>query len=190
MKPKNTFIYLIGFPGSGKLTIAKELQKIIPSILVDNHLINNVVFSLIDTDGKTKLPMQVWDHTLAVRKIALATIRDLAKPDRNFIFTNCLREGDAVDRELYEEIVALAQFRSAKLLPVRISISIDELRRRVVSPGRKALLKDINPLGADENSLNSTVLRPDGCFELNVTELTAVAAAQRIVEELELRHGA
>jgi shikimate kinase len=47
-------IYLIGFAGCGKLTIAKAIQKKIDCILVDNHLINNVIFSLIDPDGKTR----------------------------------------------------------------------------------------------------------------------------------------
>ncbi|MHC3897692.1 UNVERIFIED_CONTAM: hypothetical protein LBW93_02045 [Wolbachia endosymbiont of Nasonia longicornis] len=32
-------IYLIGFPGSGKLTIAKELCNIIDGVIVDNNLL-------------------------------------------------------------------------------------------------------------------------------------------------------
>jgi adenylylsulfate kinase-like enzyme len=32
---ENTFIYLFGFAGAGKLTIAKEIQKHVPCILVD-----------------------------------------------------------------------------------------------------------------------------------------------------------
>lgn len=57
MAIENTFIYLMGFAGTGKLTIAKELQKIVPSILVDNHLILNVVFSLIEPEFKAMDPV-------------------------------------------------------------------------------------------------------------------------------------
>lgn len=36
-------LYLIGFAGTGKYTIAKELAKV-GYKLVDNHLINNSIF--------------------------------------------------------------------------------------------------------------------------------------------------
>ena len=72
----NTVIlYLIGFAGTGKLTIANEILERSPFLLVDNHFINNVVFSLIDTDGKSPLPPRVWENTRKVRSIVFDTIR-------------------------------------------------------------------------------------------------------------------
>ncbi|MFP3021702.1 MULTISPECIES: hypothetical protein [unclassified Wolbachia] len=41
-------IYLIGFSGNGKLTIAKELCNIIDGVIVDNNLFNNIIFDMID----------------------------------------------------------------------------------------------------------------------------------------------
>lgn len=49
---KNTIIYLLGFPGTGKYTIAKEICKQADFKLVDNHLINNPLFTLIENDDK------------------------------------------------------------------------------------------------------------------------------------------
>ena len=43
----STIIYLIGFAGCGKLTIAKAIQARYDCILVDNHFINNVILSLM-----------------------------------------------------------------------------------------------------------------------------------------------
>jgi shikimate kinase len=40
---RNTMIYLIGFAGAGKFTIAKEICKSAEARLVDNHLINNPI---------------------------------------------------------------------------------------------------------------------------------------------------
>jgi shikimate kinase len=37
----NTIIYLIGFPGVGKLTIAKELCNETSALLVDHHTLSN-----------------------------------------------------------------------------------------------------------------------------------------------------
>ena len=64
---QNTIIYLIGFAGTGKYTIAKEICRLTNARLVDNHLINNPVFSLIRADGKTLLPESVWEKTWAIR---------------------------------------------------------------------------------------------------------------------------
>src|SRR5688500_10955918 len=95
------FIYLIGFAGSGKLTIAKAIQERYDCILVDNHLVNNVIFSLIDPDGKSNLPKTVWLNVGRVRDAVLDTIRDLAKPGRSFIFTNELLEGEERDTQVF-----------------------------------------------------------------------------------------
>ena len=186
MKVENTFIYLIGFSGTGKLTIAKELQKLVPAILVDNHLINNVVFSLIDCDGVTPLPDEVWDYTWQVRDIVLSTIRHLSKPERNFIFTNELIEGSENDAKLFEEIETLATQRRANLFPVRLAISIDELCKRIVSPERKSKLKAIDAHDMRERAAISKVFIPDhpNRIELDVTHLSAVESAKIIASKV------
>lgn len=183
---QNTFIYLIGLPGTGKLTIAGEIKKLLPAILVDNHLINNVVFCLIDPDGKTKLPAKVWEHTLAIRQIVLETIRTLSKPNRNFIFTNALTNEDPADAVLFQEIVDLAKAKGARLFTVRLLISTEQLVRRVVSPDRVAKLKGIDPDAARRQSETHTVFTPktSDYIDLDVSNLTAAEAAQHIIRHL------
>lgn len=184
---ENTFIYLIGYPGAGKLTIARELQKLFPSILVDNHYVNNVVFNLIDTDGITPLPNRVWDYTKEIRRLVLDVIRELAKPKRNFIFTNALAAGDEVDEQLFQEIVQLALDRGANLLPVRVLVSREELCRRVASPERKCLLKSIDPEGACAAMDDYSILAPVNSFDLETSELSPAEASSVIVKELKRR---
>ncbi|MEY4463771.1 MAG: hypothetical protein RLZZ81_742 [Pseudomonadota bacterium] len=48
-----TIIYLIGKPGTGKYTIAKELVESV-YIICDNQLINNPIFALLGYDGFKK----------------------------------------------------------------------------------------------------------------------------------------
>jgi len=183
----NVFIYLIGLPGAGKLTVAKALQKQLPSILIDNHYINNIVFGLIDTDGVTSLPEKVWEHTNAVRKIVFDTIRDLSKPERNFIFTNALVENDLGDLGIYQDVVKLAKDRNAFLLPVRILVSREVLCERVVSNDRKLNLKAINPIAAAQCWDDNEVLVPENGFTLDTSELSAESAAEAIYIELKQR---
>lgn len=82
----NAIIYLLGYAGCGKRTIAQAIRQRFDAVLVDNHLINNTIFSLIEADGKTPLPEGVWNHVIAVRHAALATIRDVA-PGLGIILT-------------------------------------------------------------------------------------------------------
>jgi len=188
---ENTIIYLIGLPGAGKLTIAREIQKHFDSILVDNHYVNNVVFKLIDTDGVTPLSPRVWDYTKRVRELVLNVIRELAQPKRNFIFTNALAEGDKVDQQLYQDIVQLAQDRQARLLTVRILVSKEELCKRVGSSERKSLLKSIDQEDAARTWDKYEVLKPKNGFDLeSSSELSPEQAAIAILDELRRRHGA
>jgi hypothetical protein len=71
---KNTIFYLIGYPGTGKYTIAKEIAALTGAVLVDNHLINNLVFSVVGAEGKAPLPAGVWPKIESIRRIVLDTI--------------------------------------------------------------------------------------------------------------------
>ena len=53
---QKTIVYLIGYAGTGKYTIAKELGRLTGAILVDNHLINNLVFSVGGADRTRPVP--------------------------------------------------------------------------------------------------------------------------------------
>jgi hypothetical protein len=185
-------IYLIGFAGCGKLTIAQAIQARCDCILVDNHFINNVIFSLIDPDGKTKLPDKVWEHVWQVRSAVLDTIRDFAKPGRTFLFTNELLAGAERDRQLFLEIAELARHRSALFLPVRLTIAPGELARRVVAPGRAERFKEIDPQAALTKAQEREVFRPHGFdfLEVDVTTITAEEAAERILVGLRERQTA
>jgi len=179
-------IYLIGFSGCGKLTIAKAIQARLSCIIVDNHLINNVIFSLIDPDGKTKLPDAVWNNVRRVRSAAFDTIRDLAKPGRVFVLTNVLLENDEDDALWFEDVVKLARDRNSLLLPVRLTITPEELSRRVVSPGRAEQFKEIDPVAALDKAKRHQVFKPVGhdLLEIDVTRMTADTVAELVVNKL------
>ncbi len=182
-------IYLIGFPGCGKLTVARAIQTGYECILVDNHHINNVIFALLDPDGKTRLPEKVWDNVGRVRAAVLDTIRHLARPGRSFIFTNELLEAEEPDRKAFFEIAALASDRDALFLPVRLGISADELSRRVVSPGRAERFKETDAESALKKAQEREVFKPHGFkpFEIDITSLAPGEVAERILLELRSR---
>jgi shikimate kinase len=185
----NVILYLIGFAGTGKLTIAQAILARAPFLLVDNHFINNVVFRLIDTDGHSPLPPRVWEHVRKVRAVVFDTMRSLAKSERNFVLTNALVEGKPEDEQVFHEVSALATARGATFLPVRLLIAGEELARRVVSPQRQALLKSRNPDEAWRMAREHQVYIPKevAAFTLDVTTLSPAEAAEQILAEVRRR---
>jgi cytidylate kinase len=180
---QNAIIYLIGFAGTGKYTIAKEICRLTDARLVDNHLINNPVFSLIRADGKTPLPESVWEKAWAIRHIVLDVIKDISPKEFSFVFTNVLVDGESIDAKLFAEIVELANSRNSKLVPVRLLCDEDELCRRVQSSDRATRFKDMNAETARHRIRSQTVLsfKHPNLLDLDVTNLSALQAAEAII---------
>jgi hypothetical protein len=98
----NIFLYLLGFAGTDKLTIARAFARSVGAKLVDNHWINNPIFGLIDPDGVSPLPDAVWSQTAKVREAVLETIATLAKPGTNFVFSTTASRASATTKTCRE----------------------------------------------------------------------------------------
>jgi hypothetical protein len=186
----NTMIYLIGFAGVGKYTIAKAIAAMMAGRLevckvVDNHYVLNPIFNLIAQDGVTPLPAQVWDNAMQVRLAVLATIEHLSPRDWNFVFTNELTEdADGSNLMLYSQIFKVAQARGARFVPVRLQCDLEEHLSRVVRPERRERMKDVDPDEARDKHANHKLFMPDhaNTLTLDVTGLTPQVAARTVLD--------
>src|SRR5436190_9752003 len=79
-------ICLVGFPGVGKLTIARALAGVVAGTIVDNHWINDAVLRLLPM-SVAAVPVAVWHQVAKVRDAVVGIIVTLAPRDCNFIFT-------------------------------------------------------------------------------------------------------
>jgi hypothetical protein len=174
------FVHILGFAGSGKLTIARELASRLPAILVDNHFVNNVVLGLIDPDGVSPLAPGVWVNIRKVRAVVLETIEQYAKPGRSFVFTNEILEGEPLAEQACANIARVAEARGAVYLPVRLLISPEELARRVASPERASKLKEVDAEAAMKKARTRLVYTPPShnCLDITVTDLSPIHAAE------------
>lgn len=186
---KNTIVYLIGYAGTGKYTIAKEIAALTGAVIVDNQLINNPIFSVVGADGKTPLKSSVWPKIESIRRIVLDAIAELAQPEASFLFTNELYEGKSMDRRWYEDVAILATKRNALLVPVILRCEPEEIYRRVSSPERAVRFKETNADRTRENIRTYKLLRIDylNCLELDITHLSPLQAAQAILAHVEKR---
>jgi len=97
---RSWIVHLIGFPASGKLTIARALSEAAstgdaPFVVLDNHHVNNVIFPVLDLDGIKPVPAVVWDRTREIAAVLRRTIEELSPPQWSFIFTNVLTDDRA-----------------------------------------------------------------------------------------------
>jgi hypothetical protein len=149
---KNAVFYLIGPPGVGKYTVGKIIAERVSAKLVDNHYSINPIFGLIEQDGRTPLPAQVWPQVGKVRSAVLETIATLSPRDWNFVFTHAASD-DPSDAVTCREILSAAERRVAKVIVARLSCAPDELARRVLAPERRARMKEMDPEAARTNAL-------------------------------------
>jgi hypothetical protein len=183
----NTIIYLIGHYGVGKLTIARAICAATDARLFDNHLANNVIFSLIRADGKTPLPESVWDMIGAIREQAFAAIETLTPPDTSFVLTNCLLDSDPRDREAYDQVKAVAARRGNVFVPVLLTASDDAHAARVGAPERVERLKHTHVESAAAKRRAEPLLRIDhpNRLDIDTTEMIPAEAARLIIDHAE-----
>ena len=78
-----SYLFLLtGFPGTGKLTVGRALQGLLEARgdtvrMVDNHSINNTIFRLVENDGLTPLPDEVWTQVGRIATTVFETVEAL-----------------------------------------------------------------------------------------------------------------
>ena len=171
---KTVIIYLIGLSGTGKYTIAQEIAQHNYKV-VDNHLINNPIFSLLNWDKfNEEAPFQglAWALIAKIRGAVFEYI--VCERENNYVLTNELLK---TERRLYDRVKELAQIRKSIFVPVRLVISNDERAKRIASPGRAERFKS-TVIGERKDLI---VLEHENLLELDVTNLSAKEAAEQII---------
>jgi deoxyadenosine/deoxycytidine kinase len=174
-------IHLNGFPGVGKLTIARELAALLKGHLVDNHSLINAVYAAGWAHGS---PEYLDLHARITREI----YADLSKHPKDAIqiFTNALTAELPEDRARVDRIRALAETRGVPFVPVTLDCELGENIRRLQFPERslKQKLRDAKILEGDYAAY--TIYQPDSPYamRLDVTRLGAKAASERIAQHI------
>jgi hypothetical protein len=165
-------VVLLGLPGTGKFTIAKELRGQYERSgrdvrVIDNHYTANVVFGVLPlVDGYRSIPPETWEYVGKVRAAVWDAIIALSSPQTSFVFTSDItnREGPA-HAEQYRR---LADSRDSVFVPVRLLCEVDELARRIVSPERRDRSKWLDSEGVRRKHAVDTVLELGDSRELTL----------------------
>ncbi|MGX6960859.1 MAG: hypothetical protein ACIPMY_06655 [Rickettsia endosymbiont of Pentastiridius leporinus] len=169
-----TIIYLIGKPGTGKYTIAKELAKS-GYIICDNQLINNPIFALLEYDGFKDISEFAWE---IIRKIRDNVFEFLSQEhSNNYVLTNVLGEIER-DHKLFKQVENMALQRGSLFVPVKLLISEEENKKRVANPERALRYKSLK---IEENIELINISHPN-LLELDVSDPSAIAAVEKILQ--------
>jgi len=183
---ENTIVLLIGFAGTGKYTIGRELCERTGATLIDNNLINNPIFKVVKADGVTPLPAGVWDKVREIRAMVYEAIRELSPAEMGFVFTMELREGDLADHIAFSDLAQLAAARQSRFIPIRLICGVEELCRRLADPARVARFKELSAELARSKSTADLVLNVSHPNQrtLDVTKRTASGSVDAILDEV------
>lgn len=171
-------INLNGWPGVGKLAIARELSKLIGGTVLDNHTVLNLG-SAVAKRGSA----DYYAVVRAVRSVAFDAILRLP-PDLPVILTNVVARGGESGflEENWRSVLALAESRKCDLFSVTVTCSEVENARRITSPER-ALREKMNDVEALSELRRTRTLFDDGAnfhLAIDTSGLSPMEAAERI----------
>ncbi|MDH3500848.1 MAG: hypothetical protein OEM97_12045 [Acidimicrobiia bacterium] len=185
-------VMLMGFPGSGKLTVARALQARLErsghSIgLVANHSIDNIVLRVVNVGGQNPVPEGTSERIADVRAAVFQTVQDLAAPTSSFIFTNHLTDS-VVDIDVISRLMAIAEKRESAFVPVRLLCELTEIERRIRSAERRALMKECSAEAVIRSVEAGEMVLATGHeneLTLDVTNIPAADAAAAVERHME-----
>ncbi|KAF5237770.1 hypothetical protein FANTH_10645 [Fusarium anthophilum] len=142
------FVYINGFPGVGKLTIANELQQVLPSSKVyHNHLLIDPIDALIERSSPGYHAMRTGLRRYVLNEI---TTSEYTK-DITWIFTDA-REANSAGEMGAKDYEAAAAKKGISFISIVLECEIEENIRRAVNSKRS---QSISAKLTDE-----TILRP------------------------------
>ena len=180
-------VYINGFPGTGKLTIAKMMcdalahsNTIIQApILIDNHM-------LIDPVGAV-LPRTHPDyrvHRKAMRSQAFRRYVERGSNSNSIVIFTDFQASDEMGKEIASEYMNAAERGGRKFIPIILTVDLDENKRRMITSDRadgyKCKLTNTEKLGEIREEYKLLRFDPGAQLELDVTYISPEIAALKI----------
>ncbi|MCR5878537.1 ATP-binding protein [Phenylobacterium sp. J367] len=183
----SVLVHINGYPGAGKLTLARRLTDAIGGRLVDNHSVYNLALAL------TEMKSEPYYETLrAMRELAFQRVLELPA-ETPVVATNAHMTDSGWGNENWDAWTDLARQRGSRLLVVVLDCQADELDRRIASPGRAASRKLTDPKLFNGARSGRVLIDRDGdaTLRFDTTDLAPEATFERVLAFVEAeRRGA
>lgn len=172
-------LHINGWPGSGKLTIGRIVAGRLGARLLDNHTLLNPAEALFEHEDPLHGSLR-----RELRDVVFMYAAQLS-PGVSIVLTDAIAD-DSHGEALFNDCRALARARSARLVAVVLDCDLDENVQRLANERRADHRKLTSPAVLMDLRRKHRLLRPGDVelMELDVTRLTAEAAASGIVKRL------
>ncbi len=169
-------VHINGWPGTGKLTIARHLAEHLGARLADNHTLINPAEALFARGTPLYRSLRA-----TVRTAVLDHVRQ-AEAQQSFLFTDALSD-DEFDSRAFNDYATLAADRGARFVAVVLDCSMEENLKRLTRAGRSKAHKLTDPDVLMDLRSRHVLLKGkcDQLIELDVTALGADEAAREIL---------
>lgn len=168
-------VFIHGPIASGKLTVAKELQKLSGLPIHHNHFAVDAALSLFPFGSESfiRLREQYWKSAFT----------EAATSGQSFVFT--FAPEATVRRSLIDELVAIIELSGGRVLFVELACSEQEIERRIVnadrlSHGKLTSLEEYRKYR--EMGAFKFPSMPASLITLDTSELSAAEIATKIYE--------
>ncbi|KAI7343105.1 hypothetical protein KC354_g15856 [Hortaea werneckii] len=158
-QPSACVVLLNGFPGTGKLAVARALRSKLGSTntrLVDNHLIIDPAEAAHPGRGNEHKALRD-----VIRRTVFQDLKQLPEHVTTIVLTGCLGQ-NSEDIAVYAEHVEIAQARGVPFILFTLTVEKSEHLLRLRSPdrvyGQKTKLND--PAVLETMMTNTTILNP------------------------------
>ena len=180
--PEAPFIvYLLGYPGVGKYTVARALAALTGAVVIDNQLINHPILALFNR--ALDLPAEAFERAGPIRNAVFSALEEIAPRSLSYVFTNNL-EDSPEDIAIYNRLRDIAASRESVFLPVMLTCAREAQLERVQAEERRRRLKVTDPEWLDGFMASVPLYSPEGVLTLDTTEATPEETATAIVERL------
>lgn len=185
-------VHLLGWPGAGKLTVAREMREQAASldvalVVVDNHLTSAPILEVVEANGTDQLPDGTWDHVARIRDVVYDAIESLAHAETSFVFTNVLVGSDSRSPMVVDRLSRLAKARQTAYVPILLRCRPEEHRARSSTPARAEKRKWIDPDGIRRFADTETLHVPPGTITIDTADLDAAEIASVVLDRCGLR---
>ena len=173
-----------GWPGVGKLTVARLVAAELGARLLDHHTIFNIAHRLNDFRSPS-----YYETARAVRGVAFQAAAKIPSGEP-IVMTGIWGDSDW-GNENWAAVTDLARQRGAKFFVVVLDCSEEENVRRVAQPERAALNKLLDPaalIEARNRPGRALLCRGDAVRRVDNSNLSARECAARIIAWLRSRH--
>lgn len=179
-------VYLYGYPGVGKNTIAREMELSSDLIAIQNHLLSNAfrhVTSRVPREKYKAMELRLRHHTMKTWLNFLEFVSEVV-PDQGLVMTSVMYQNDPDRVEFFNFMRRWAAEQNRLFVPVCLTCTPNELLRRVTSPGRTAEFKLTDSQQMVDVMENFQLLKADDALVLDVTNMTQQQAAAVLLEHL------